>query len=122
METNIYDYHNATKYETLVRHAYNSRAIRRNGAHQSFLLIAIRAEHNIKCVKTLKKYQKELETVKRYLSKALLKLARTAPYSSESEFFFKLEDLVCYCNDTFSLIMVIKNALDKVIIIRDSYY
>lgn len=118
MHNNI-DYHNATRYETIIRKAFKSKPTTRNGAHLRFLLNAIIVEHNAKCVKTIKKSQKELETVKKYLSKALLKLARTKPYSSESHIFIYLEKFLHLMHKTSGLVTVIEIAFETVKRIRN---
>jgi hypothetical protein len=63
---------------------------------------------------------KQLEIVKKHISNALLKYSKTHPFSSNTQFFLKMNDKIPFCASSVSLMEIVEISLDKVITIRDA--
>jgi hypothetical protein len=112
------EYTRAMRYEMLVRNAYDCPSAMRNGAHLSFMENAMTMERGETYAKHLGSFDKQFKKVKTYLSKALIKLTKTKPYSSEKVFFADLNDKIEPSNSTDQLMEIVNLGLDKVIEIR----
>ncbi|MCB9426944.1 MAG: hypothetical protein H6584_07965 [Flavobacteriales bacterium] len=111
----IDDYKQAMRYENLIRNAYNCQTGNRNGAHLSFMQNAMTMERGESNTKHLGSFKKQFEKVKTYISKALIKLSKTKPYSKESIFFNGLNHELEYSNSTKDLMEIVNTGLDKII-------
>jgi len=107
------DYVKAMGYEMLIRNAFNCQAGMRNGAHQSFMQNTMSAERGETYSKHLGSFEKQFGKVKGYVSKALIKLAKTKPYSSSSDYFNILHEQIEHSGSTEHLMIIVDKALDK---------
>jgi acetylglutamate synthase len=114
------DYVIASRYENLVRIAYNCPAGMRNGAHLCFMQNAISMENGETFAKHLGSFEKQFEKVKTYVSKALLKLSKTKPYSTESVFYINLEEQLDNVSRTAHLMSIVDLALNQTIILKNN--
>ena len=112
------DYTRAMRYEMLVRNAYDCPSGMRNGAHLSFMRNAMTMERGETYAKHLGSFDKQFNKVKTYLSKALIKLTKTKPYSKEKDFFADLNNQVEQSNSTDRLMDIVNSGIDKIIEIR----
>lgn len=115
----VTEYTKATKYEYLIRHAFNCPRGSKNGAELSYMQNAMTMERGETFAKHLGSYKKQFEKVKIYISKALLKLATTKPYSNEPNFFNSLYNELEYQSSTDGLMKIVETALEKVIALKD---
>lgn len=109
------DYIRATRYEHLVRNAFNCDRGSRNGADLSYMQNAMTMERGETYAKHLGTFEKQFEKVKSYVSKALIKLSKTNPYKRESLFFLQLEQGIEDCYSTSQLLKIVDDAMDRVI-------
>ncbi|MCL1651717.1 hypothetical protein M2T28_03790 [Elizabethkingia miricola] len=114
----VKDYTEATKYENLVRIAFNCQRGVRNGADQCFMQNAITMERGETYAKHLGSFQKQFEKVKLYLSKALVKLTNKRPFIVEKSFFLHLESKVYSSTTTDELMDIVDLALKKIYSIK----
>ena len=113
------EYTEAMSYEMLIRNAFNCPRGTRNGADLSYMKNAMTMERGETSAKHLGSYEKQLEKVKTHISKALVKLAKTKPYSKEMDFFNNLNEELENLNSTSRIMVIVNNALEKVIELRD---
>lgn len=104
------------RYENLIRIAFNCGSGMIHGAHKSLMRNAIWEEQGQSFVKGVNL----LEDVKQHISQALLKLAKTKPYSLSSLFFTELEGMLPNADDTSQLMFIVEHALDEVVKLRDN--
>lgn len=109
------DYIRATKYENLIRNAFNCPRGPSHGADLAYMQNAMTMERGEKFAKHLGTFEKQFEKVKKYVSKALIKLSKTNTYKKEGYFFLKLEQNAEQCSSTEQLLEIVDTALDKVI-------
>ena len=109
------EYIQATKYENLIRNAFDCQRGSRNGADVSYMQNAMTMERGETYAKHLGSFSKQFDKVKNYISKALAKLSKTKPYSTESEFFNDLNAKLEYASSTQDLMGIVNLSLDKVI-------
>lgn len=109
----INDYKEATKYENLIRIAFNCGRGSRYGAHLSYMENAMTMERGETYAKHLGPFAKQFEKVKKYISKALTKISKTKSYSSESKFFNELNIELNNSNSTDELMEIVKSSLGK---------
>jgi hypothetical protein len=107
------DYVKATRYELLVRKAFNCQRGARNGADLCYMQNAMTMERGETFAKHLGSFEKQFEKVKTYTSKALQKYAKTKPYSKNSDFFYGLNDQLSYLTSTSELMEIVDSALEK---------
>lgn len=111
-------YRQATKYENLIRIAFDCPRGMRNGADLCFMQNAMTMENGDTYAKHLGSFEKQFEKVKQYISKALIKLSKTKPFSVEKELFLNLESELVYLNSTSQLMYVVDQAFEKVLELR----
>tara|TARA_R110000751_G_scaffold298553_2_gene408631 strand:- start:1633 stop:1989 length:357 start_codon:yes stop_codon:yes gene_type:complete len=109
------EYIQATRYENLIRNAFNCQRGSRNGADESYMQNAMTMERGETFAKHLGSFSKQFEKVKNYISKALVKLSKTKPYSTESEFFNEMNAKLEYSNSTQDLMEIVNLSLEKVV-------
>ena len=109
------EYLQAMRYEMLIRNTFNCQRGSRNGADLCYMQNAMTMERGETFAKHLGSYEKQLEKVKNYTLKGLNKLIMTKPYSSEKDFFIRLNDQLVYVSSTQELMKIVNNALDKVV-------
>lgn len=109
------EYTEAMNYEMLIRNVFDCPRGTRNGADLCYMKNAMTMERGETFAKHLGTYEKQFEKVKTYISKALLKLNNTKPYSKEVNFFLKLNEEVQYSRSTEKLMEIVNVALGKVI-------
>ncbi len=114
----VEDYTRAMKYEYLMRKAFNCQRGSRNGADLCYMQNAMTMERGETFAKQSGSFEKQFEKVKTYISKALIKLAKTNPYFKEAEFFNILNERLKFLNSTSDLMDIVNSALDKVIEIK----
>ena len=112
-------YAEGIRYERLIRIAYNFKPSKGNGADKGFMRNAIWAENGASYVKHLGSYEKQLEKVKVFISKALIKLSNTKPYNNAGEYFLWLNSKVKNAYSTEELLYVIDKATDKAIELKE---
>jgi len=117
---NTSTYTDAAMYELLVVAAFDCLPGMKHGAHLCFMDNAMSMERGETAAKYLGSFEKQLKEVKKYLSKALIKLTQKKPYSTESEFFKGLESQVESSGTTNELMKIVNLALDKIIEIKKS--
>ncbi len=111
-------YTQASRYENLVRIAFNCPRGGRNGADLNFMQNAMTMENGDTFAKHLGSFDKQFDKVKNYTSKALIKLSKTRPFSIEKEFFLDLEDKINFIDTTSQLMDIVNTAMDKVLKLR----
>lgn len=111
----VNNYTEAMNYEMLIRNAFNCQRGTRNGADLCYMKNVMTMENGESFAKHLGSYEKQYEKVKIYISKALLKLTKTKPYSQEIDFFNNLIEKLKYSRSTNSLMEIVNIALEKVI-------
>lgn len=114
------EYAIAITYEMLIRNAFNCPRGAKNGADLSYMKNVMTMERGETFAKHLGTCEKQLQKVKNYLSKALIKLAKTKPYSKEMQYFYNLNEELENLNSTSRIVMLVNNALEKVIELRDN--
>lgn len=107
------EYTRAMKYEMLIRNAFKCPRGSRNGAELSYMQNAMTMEHGETYAKHLGSFEKQFEKVKTYISKALIKLTKTKPYSNESKFFDNLHSRLAYSETTEELMRIVDSRLEK---------
>jgi len=112
------EYNQATNYEMLIRNAFNCQKGSRNGADLSYMKNAMTMERGETFAKQNGSYEKQFDKVKNYISKALIKLSKTKPYSQNKQHFQSLENSLENSHSTKDLMYVVNNALDRVIELR----
>jgi gentisate 1,2-dioxygenase len=115
----VEDYKKAGKYEALMMIALKCPRNSRNGAHLYYMQNAIVSERNIRTLKDLNSFYKQLDKVKNYLSKALIQLSSRKPFSKSSKLFITFEEMLPLIDNTSDLLIIIENALDISIMLRD---
>jgi len=90
----------------------------KNGADLSFMQNAITMEEGKTYAKHLGSFEKQFEKVKNYITKALVKLAKTKPYSTEEVFFNILKNQIEFSDTTSELVDIINISVDKIIEIK----
>ncbi|MFC4632441.1 hypothetical protein ACFO3O_00870 [Dokdonia ponticola] len=116
----INEYLQATKYESLIKNAFNCQKGNRNGADKSYMQNAMTMERGETYAKHLGSFDNQFEKVKNYISKALNKLSSTKHYSTKSDFFNELNTKLEYCNTTKDLMEIVELSLDKVIELKNN--
>lgn len=111
----IGDYNLAFKYENLIRNAFNCPRGMKNGADLCFMQNAMTMERGENFAKHLGSFQKQFEKVRMYTCKALIKLSKTKPFSSNSILFIELENKANYVDNTSDLMKIVNEAMEKVI-------
>lgn len=109
------------RYESLICNAFKCRPGGRHGARKGLMKNLMKTEQGAK-IKGIGSHKKQLEDIKKYLSKALIKLSKTKPYSKSSGFFTTLDMLLSRCNHSSELMVIVNHAMERVIILRDSLY
>ena len=112
-------YTQASRYENLVRIAFNCPKGARNGADLNFMQNAMTMENGDTFAKHLGSFDKQFDKVKNYTSKALIKLSKTKPFSIEKEFFLDLEGKISFTGTTSQLMNIVNKAIDKVLELRN---
>ena len=112
------EYKQAMRYEMLIRNAFNCQRGARNGADLCYMQNAMTMERGETFAKHLGSFDKQFEKVKNYTSKGLIKLTKTKPFSSESDFFSKLNEKLENISSTKELMKVVNDSMDKVIEIK----
>lgn len=108
-------------YETLIRRAFNCPRQSKHGAQKEIMRNAIWAEQGVK-IKNIGSRQKQLADIKKYLSKALIKLSKTKPYSKSSALFIVLDKALLDCNHSSELMVIVNTALEEAIKLNKSLY
>lgn len=108
-------YSQAFKYEMLIRIFVNCNRGARNGAVLRYLRNAMSMEVGETHAQYLGLFEKQFNKVKTYVSKALIKLSNTKKFSNSSDYFNNLNSNLEYCNSTQELMLIVDNALNKVI-------
>lgn len=114
------DYNKGFKYEMLIRHAFDCPRGMKNGAHNSFLENAISMEKGETYAKQNGTFQKQFEKVKRYTSKALLKLAKKKPFSNEASYFIELEAKLLGLDNTSQFQNLVELGMERVMKLRET--
>ena len=109
------DYVKASRYESLIRNAYNCPTSMKNGAHLCFMQNAMSMERGETYAKHLGTFDKQFAKVKDYVSKALVKLSKTKPFSIQSEFFIDLSNEITKISTTEELMKIIDLSLNELI-------
>jgi len=112
-------YTQATRYENLVRIAFNCPKGAKNGADFNFMKNAMTMENGDSFAKHLGSFDKQFDKVKNYTSKALIKLSKTKPFSSEKEFFLDLEGKINFVGTTSQLMDIVNKTMEKVLELRE---
>lgn len=112
-------YTQASRYENLVRIAFNCQRGARNGADLNFMQNAMTMENGDSFAKHLGSFDKQFDKVKNYTSKALIKLSKTKPFSKERDFFLNLESKINYVGTTSQLMDIVNESMDKVLELRE---
>ncbi|WP_223606954.1 hypothetical protein [Chryseobacterium sp. OSA05B] len=68
--------------------------------------------------KHLGSFEKQFDKVKNYTSKALIKLSKTKPFSTDKEFFLDLESKINFTEITSQLMDIVNKSMDKVLELR----
>lgn len=113
------EYIEAMNYEILIWNAFNCPHGNKNGADLNYMKNAMTMERGETYAKHLGSYEKQLEKVKSYISKALIKLSKTKPYSKEEFFFNNLNEELAYLTSTSKLMIIVNSALEKVIELKN---
>ncbi|MDV3579881.1 hypothetical protein [Elizabethkingia anophelis] len=112
-------YTQATRYENLVRIAFNCQRGTRNGADLSFMQNAMTMENGDTYAKHLGSFEKQFDIVKNYTSKALIKLSKTKPFSVDKDFFLNMESKINFASSTSQLMEIVNKSIDKVLELRE---
>ena len=112
-------YTQSSQYESLIRLAFNCNRGMRNGADLCFMQNAMTMEEGKTFAKHLGTFEKQFEKVKGYTSKALIKLAKTKPFSTERDLFLRLENDIKYLATTSELMDVVNLAVKKILEIKN---
>lgn len=113
------DYVKASRYENLIRNAYNCSTSMKNGAHLCFMQNAMTMERGETYAKHLGTFDKQFAKVKDYVSKALIKLSKTKPYSIQSEIFIDFSNEITDISTTEELMKIVDNSLNKIIELKN---
>ncbi|MDQ1806008.1 hypothetical protein RAH57_18640 [Chryseobacterium sp. CKR4-1] len=111
-------YTQASRFENLVKIAFNCSRGAKNGADLSFMQNAMTMENGDTFAKHLGSFDKQFDKVKNYTSKALIKLSKTKPFSTEKDFFLNLESKINFIGTTSQLMDIVNKSLDKVLELR----
>ncbi|WP_426479526.1 hypothetical protein ACP3T3_08885 [Chryseobacterium sp. CBSDS_008] len=111
-------YTQASRYENLVRIAFDCPRGMKNGADVCFMKNAMTMEDGDTSAKHLGSFEKQFEKVKNYTSKALVKLSKKKPYSADKDFFLNLENSISFVGTTSQLMNIVNKAMDKVLELR----
>ncbi|KFF76001.1 hypothetical protein HX13_01205 [Chryseobacterium sp. P1-3] len=112
-------YTQATRYENLVRIAFSCERGSKNGADLNFMKNAMTMENGDTYAKHLGSFEKQFEKVKTYTAKALIKLSKTKPFSTEKDFFLILESKINCVGTTSQLMDIVNRSMDKVLELRE---
>lgn len=112
-------YTQASRYENLVRIAFNCPRGERYGANLNFMQNAMTMENGDTFAKHLGSFDKQFDKVKNYTSKALVKLSKTKPFSTERDFFLNLESKINFVGTTSQLMEIVNRSMDKVLELRE---
>ena len=107
------EYRKAMRYEMFIRNAFNCQQGSRNGAELSYMQNAMTMERGETYAKHLGSFEKQFDKVKTYISKALIKITKTKPFSTESVFFGDLHQQLEYADTTGELMRIVDLGLDK---------
>lgn len=108
------EYNQAFTYENMIRIAYNCSRGMKNGADLCFMQNAMTMEKGETFAKHLGTFAKQFEKVKTYTCKALNKLAKTKPYSLNSDFFISLENEAENATNTSELMEIVNQAMKRI--------
>ena len=112
-------YSQSFRYENLIRIAYNCQRGMKNGADLCFMQNAMTMEQGKTYAKHLGTFEKQFDKVKNYTEKALLKLSKTKPFSSEKDYFLSLVDRMENLETTSELMNVVNMGMEKVIELKE---
>ncbi len=79
---------------------------------------AMTMENGDTFAKHLGSFEKQFDKVKNYTSKALIKLSKTKPFSTDKEFFLDLESKINFTEITSQLMDIVNKSMDKVLELR----
>ncbi len=113
------NYTQAMRYEMFIRNAFNCPRGNRNGADLNFMNNTMTMEDGETFAKHLGSFEKQFEKVQNYISKALIKLSKTKPYSKESNFFNLLNKELEFCSTTKDLMEIVDNAVNKMHLLNE---
>jgi len=110
----IEDYLKSTRYELLIRTAFNCPRGIKHGADLNYMQNAMTMERGESFAKNLGSFEKQFQNVKTYLSSALLKLSMSKPYDKSSELFIKLNNDLAFSLTTNHLMYIVDEAFEKI--------
>ena len=108
----VNSYAEGMSYEIFMKRAFQTTDNRKPGIHLSYLTNLIDAENGESWVSHLPKAQKQLEKVKGYIEKALVKLVKSNKDSGVKSILSALQLEVSLSSSSYELIGVIRKALD----------
>lgn len=108
----VNSYAEGMSYEIFMKRAFQTTDNRKPGIHLSYLKNLIDAENGESWVSHLPKAEKQLEKVKGYMEKALIKLIKSNKDSSVKSILSELQVEVSRSSGSYELIGVIRKALD----------
>lgn len=114
------EYTEASNYEMLIRNAHNCHRGHKNGADLNYMKNLMSMERGETFAKHLGTYDKQMDKVKLYISRALVKLSQTKPYSKEEHFFAGLGEELNNLNSTAGLMVIVNSALERVIELKNN--
>lgn len=109
------EYIQASRYEHLIRNAFDCQRGSRHGADVSYMENLMNMEQGKIYSKHIGSFSKQFPIVRDYISKALIKLSKIEPYSDESTFFLGLNEKLIHSSSTADLMEVVNISMDKVI-------
>jgi len=110
----IEDYLKSTRYELLIRYAFNCPRGNKYGANLNYMQNAMTMERGENFAKHLGSFEKQFLIVKTYLSDALLKLAISKSYDTSSELFIKLNNDLLFSFTTDQLMIIVDEVFEKI--------
>lgn len=110
MESSKDNYLKASEYEWFMKKVYDSSTTHKTKVHLNNLKNVLDLESGFTHSKHLGSHEKQFDKVKNYISKALIKVSKTAKYKQNADLFLMLNDKIDYCGSSDDLLLIIMRA------------
>lgn len=110
MESSKENYAKAWEYEWFMTKVYGNSITHKTKVHLTNLKNVLDIESGLTNSKHLGSHEKQFNKVKNYISKALIKVSKTAKYKQDSDLFLILNDKIDYCDSGDDLLLIIMRA------------
>lgn len=110
MENEKSNYDKSWEYEWFMKKVYGGNAIHKNKVHQSNLKNLLDIESGTTYSKHLGSQEKQFNKIKNYISKALIKVSKTAKYKQNADLYLVLNDKLDFCSTGDDLLSIIEQA------------